>query len=366
MRRHRADCGVGHRRVVSIAARQCVDDIFCPTMLHAICILILHYTSPVMASIDAAAFPHIIDSVLHHLHLSGQFGTLAACRLTCSALKRRIDSRLPRHRTLVPVDPVPPPRQTALTVVRDSPLWDSDTEGWRPTSFVVADLHVTGDLYWPRLSEAVTILRIFDYRALSPPCKAETLILFPLPTYFSPERKYNRCVELCHQASRFVINMRYAETPLDFAFRYAPEAELRNSMYRRIGVLEKRQELVLLFTPTRLELTEEAGAERQLLENWTHSVALAVRHNLALGVVLLVDGWNWTWFAQPEEEELSGIEDEHERLVAAFKRLILVYLDQAPETDPEHCFARIRFLTTAEYEAQVGSRMLHLMHPQRT
>lgn len=318
-----------------------------------------------MTTIDAGSFPHIVDNVLHQLHLSEQYATLATCRLTCSALRNAIDSRLPRQKVLTPLDPVAPPRKTSLSILRETPLWSSDTEGWRPTSIEsVTDLHVEGPLYWPSLSAPVPVLRIFDYHALPPPSGAETLILFPSPAYFAPGGKYDRVVELCYEASRVVINMRYNEVPPDFAFRYAPEAELRNSMYRRIGVLEKRQELVLMFTPTLgLEQTDQA-AEVQLLEKWTHSVALAVRHNVALNVVLLAERWDWSWFAQPDDGDLCGIEDEAERLAAAFKKLLMVYLYAATETDPASCIARISFMTTAEYEARIGRRMFQLMRPE--
>lgn len=318
-----------------------------------------------MTTIDAASFPHIVDNVLHQLHLSGQYETLATCRLTCSALRNAIDSRLPRHRVLSPVNPVAPPRQASLCVVRETPLWNSNTEGWRLTSIEsVADLHVEGALYWPSLSAPVPVLRVFDYRALPPPSGADTLILFPSPAYFSPGGKYDRVVELCYEASRVVINMRYNQVPPDFAFRYAPEAELRNSMYRRIGVLEKPQELVLTFTLTPGLEQVNPAVEVQLLEKWTHSVALAVRHNLALNVILLAERWDWSWFAQRDDGDLCGIEDEAERLAGAFKKLLMVYLDAAPETDPAFCLARISFMTAEEYEARVGRRMFHLMRPE--
>ena len=320
----------------------------------------LHLHSFAMITIDAACFPHILDSVLHQLHLSGHDATLASCRLTCSAVKRTIDSRLPRHRILSPIDPVAPPRKTSLCVNHETLLWNSDTEGWRPTAISeVADLHVTGDLYWPALSAPVPVLRVFDYRALPPPSGAETLILFPDPAYVAEQGKLNRVVELCYEASRIVINMHYDHAPPDFAFRYAPEAELRNSMYRRIGVLENPQELVLMFTPT--GKAQDNLRMKTFLEDWTHSVALAVRHNLALNVVLITDGWKWSWFVREEDECLREIEDEYERFVAAFKRLMLVYLDQAPETDPESCLTRISFTTMEAYQSEVGPRTLKLM-----
>lgn len=40
-----------------------------------------HEQRPAMVTIDALCFPHIIDSILFHLHFDEQYATLASFRL---------------------------------------------------------------------------------------------------------------------------------------------------------------------------------------------------------------------------------------------------------------------------------------------
>lgn len=63
----------------------------------------------------------------------------------------------------------------------------------------------------------------------------------------------------------------------------------------------------------------------------------------------------------PEHEQLLEINDERERLIAGCKRIFRQYLGPPEEIDFESCWARVKFLTMAEYEAKVGPRMFQLM-----
>lgn len=337
-----------------------------------------------MATLDILVFPHILDDVLHQLHLDGQFQTLARCRATCSTVKDVIDLRIPKLIIILQSDSFPDgytrgsgkEPQRLLFVGKQIRLWPSCTEGWTQSSFdQVVDLHprragmATSLPIKPRWEapHRIPVLRLldFDCRRPLPPCSADTLIIFPTSSSH-PAVSIHSHIHLHRDAHRIVIHLPYNPSRLfidyrsdcSFSYKFAPQSQAYSPQYR--DVAQQCQEVILV-----LPNTPEDVVTRELpnLPCWAKSVLEAVYHNSALQVTVLADKWDWQWLIDdrcPEEPWLQTITDHSKRLELAWGSCWA--RDIAAEFPlTGSVLDRVKCMTKAEYEAHVGSRMLRLM-----
>lgn len=317
-----------------------------------------------MTTIDALAYPHILDDVLHTLHQDGQHRTLANFRQTSSAMRQVIDACLP-HRLILQKC-----TDGTLSVTADTRFWAALTEDWRrPLIENLIDVHPqlldsASQQQWTQ-HRRVPVLRIFDCQDQLPPVPADMVIIFPSALHFLEPDHKDSCVRLPPDSERTIINMRFngapgSKQPPDFRFAY----NLKSSPYPLQPALHKRQELVLMFTRASSSSSLETGR----LRNWTASVVGALYANPLLTVTLIIDGWDWLWFtAEKEVEEWSWLQDvveERERLEQAWHYHFIGAIVEADEDEgwPAELFhGRVELMSMEEYETRAGMRMSALV-----
>ncbi|EKD05614.1 hypothetical protein A1Q2_00104 [Trichosporon asahii var. asahii CBS 8904] len=332
-------------------------------------------TSPLHAS----AYPHILENILGHLQADGLYSTLADCRLTSSAVKRLIDRRLPR-RTLVCCHPGFAsdslddldsfeealevtglcPRDTAFFKA-NTLMWNINTEGW-----VASPIGQVVDVVPPSEAqpccsgvpwlgvESLPVVRYFGrHHHQGSLSIADTAIYFPTPT-----KKQHCHIELPKTARRVAINMRYepGRCPNDISVGYTGPIPLESRGIH--GWVKVDQELVIMFTPM-------AGApcfDNDHIGGVVFNVTSAMFYNFGLQVVLLAEEWDTNWLAGRLSIESSKITDNLERFRAWWFELADHSIQRNKDKVPEESYRkRVKFMSKAEYEAQIGSRMFHLM-----
>lgn len=342
-----------------------------------------------MATLDILAFPHILDDVLHQLHLDGQNLTLARFRATCSAVKDIVDQRLPEHAVILQGDSFPEGFTQDLSSEPEMPvylskqtrLWNLRTEGWaRNPIGMVVDVRPnkarerTFNIHQPRWQESsrVSVLRLleFDCERSLPACSADTVIVFPKSTSHAGVGGEN-CIYLPYDARRIIIHMPYSparlsiDQPSDcfFAYKSGPMWTQYHSPDRgRIPIIQLCQEIIIV-----LPTTPEGIIKRGLrdLPRWVLSIRQAVFHNSALQVTVLADNWNWEWLVwdgHPEYHHILNMSDVAERFAFAwgvYWERTCSYMYPASKS----ILNRIKHMTMAKYEAHVGPRMFQLMQP---
>lgn len=339
-----------------------------------------HEQRPAMITIDALCFPHIIDSVLFHLHFDAQYATLASFRLTCSALKHVIDSRLPLHKAVAyeatnnALSPGSHEHQQHFHLYCETRLWNAYTDR-RSTNRILEVVDVTIMAAASRCGPnfqlgPVPVVRIFDYPGGPIPSATNTVIIFPSSSHFAVPAASTRYVELSSTASRIVINMPYEskggphDRPPDFNFGYAA-AKAHDDDRGLKNIVQQPQQLVLMFSNSSCGDLAEPG---RYLKDWMFSLAKVLCHNPSLEVILLADNWNWVWFCEDDDPEwgdyhgLMEYEDGPQRLNVAWRALFFRYLIHTPAIyDPESSASRIWVLTMAEYAAEIGHSLFELM-----
>lgn len=328
------------------------------------------------STLDAEAYPHLLDNVLCQLHLDGQYYTLAQCRLASSFVKHNIDRRLPQrsliccHLGLDSVqlgDPdtlaeyLPAQNGDYPFFKASTRLWDFDSEGWRPSpvDHVVdvlppsrAQPCCSGEPW--RGVERVDVVRFFgcpDYKNIM--AVADTAIYSP-----TPSKSLLSYVELPRTARRVVINMKHEPGRCPPNFKVDYRRQVHPPVDQLCGWVNVDQELVIMFTPK--HGTPHFGEEFIV---WiVLNVTMAMFFNLALKVTLLADDyWDLAWFTS-KPGEFSEITDILERFHAAWfgvaKFSINTYKDRLPEKSYRE---RVKLMSKADYEAQVGTSMFQLM-----
>ncbi|EKD05612.1 hypothetical protein A1Q2_00102 [Trichosporon asahii var. asahii CBS 8904] len=324
-----------------------------------------------MTTIDALAFPHILDAILHGLHQDAQHRTLANFRQTCSAVKEVIDSCLPRRLILAgyPTN-LSGKLQVNLSVAAETRFWGALTEVWhRPPIDHVVDVHFNLESHQPyhncQGGERLPVLRLFDHRGALPPLSADTVVIFLSATHYS-KTEQQTYVRLPSNSNRTIISMHSdsrlgAVQPPDFRFAYDLESSSSISRRPLQAVLHRKQELVLM-------ITCGSGAQAGHLRQWTASVVDALYANPLLTVILLVDGWSWRWFTAEGEVEkwswLQDVADERGRLEQAWHYYFMGSIVEADEDEgwPAELFhGRVKLMTMSEFDAQAGMRMSALV-----
>lgn len=322
-------------------------------------------TTP-MTTIDALAYPHILDAVLHTLHQDGQHRTLANFRQTCSAVKQVIDTCLPR-RFILAGEPADSSTRQSFCLEAETRLWAPLTDSWwRSPIEQIVDVHARLDDSTPlpewKPTGRVPVLRLFNCAGVLPPLSADTAVIFPSAAHFSPPGRKDECVWIPPDSDRTIINMRFERHLPDFRFGYDLRKPAHSGYHRFQPVMHRKQELVLMFTSC--SLSDQTGR----LHGWTASVVEALYANPLLTVTLLIDGWDWRWFtAEDYVEEWSWLQDEaddRERLEQAWHYHFMgaiVEMDEDEGWPAELFHGRVRLMTMEEFEAHAGMRMSALV-----
>lgn len=320
-----------------------------------------------MTTIDALAYPHIFDAVLHTLHQDGHHRTLAHFRQTCSTVKQVIDTCLPR-RLIITREHAESSDQQSFCLAAETRLWGALTENWwRSPIELVVDVHARLGDFTPQQREwkppgKVPVLRLFVCAGALPPLSADTVIIFPSAAHFSPPERKDDCVWIPPDSDRTIINMRFERRLPDFRFGYDLRKPAHSGYHRFQPVMHRKQELVLMFTS--FSVSDQTGR----LHRWTASVVEALYANPLLTVILLIDGWDWRWFTAEDYVEewswLQDVVDERERLEHAWHYHFMgaiVEMDEDEGWPAELFHGRVRLMTMEEFEAQAGMRMSALV-----